>query len=411
MAVKTRNVGTSVTLECNGKNNTRMLLEGIPLPSHWKTTAKSTRYCQRCGARADQRDRFCRICGVELSSRGGEQLLTLEGEPRNRNLIKPRLILKLFGNTVMSIKEKVRVFIMPKQLEKQKPTPLTEAVSQIPHAEVEALVRKIQQLEGEKEALRLKFRKQRFGPLIASSLLTLGVVALISSIIFVSSILAFIGLGLTFWGALFFFIKPVAYVKAKLLDPTVVPSLIAVDKILSEEACQGKGLHLPPKYTEGCKEGMVFIPASNEVAISSIDEITGEKIFSKNPKGVYLLSPGYGLAKLFEKELGVDFSKVDLGYLQKNLPRLLVEDLEVVEEFSMDMEGEIVEVRMVGSIYRDLCHEVKKLANICLLTGCPMCSAIGCVLAKVTGKPVAFEGDKPSSDGLEIQARYRTIES
>jgi len=311
----------------------------------------------------------------------------------------------------MSIREKIQVFIMPKQLEKPKPTPPIEAIPQIPYAEVETLVRKIQQLESEKDALRLKFRRQRFGPLIASSLLTLGAVALLSSIVFSSSILAFIGLGLTFWGALFFFIKPVAYVKAKLLDPTVVPSLIAVDEILSEEACQGKGLHLPPKHTEGCKEGMVFIPASNEVVTPSIDEITGEKIFSSNSKGVYLLSPGYGLAKLFEKELGVDLSKVDLDYLQKSLPRLLVEDLEVVEEFSMDVEGGFVDVRMVGSIYRDLCREVKKLANICLLTGCPMCSAIGCVLAKVTGNPVAFEGDKPSSNGLEIQARYRIIES
>jgi len=387
-----------------------MLLEGIPLPSHWKTTTKSPRYCQRCSAKADQRDRFCRICGAELSSQRGIRSLTLDGEPRNRNVIRPRLILKLFTNIMISMKQKIQVFIMPKQLEKPKPTPLIEAVSQIPNVEAGALIRKIQQLESEKEALRLKFRKQRVGPLIiASSLLTLGAVGLISSIVFFSSILAFIGLGLTFWGALFFFIKPVAYVKAKLLDPTVVPSLIAVDKILSEEACQGKGLHLPPKYTEGCKEGMVFIPASNEVAIPSMDEITREKIFSKNSKGIYLLSPGYGLAKLFEKELRVDFSKVDLGYLQKNLPRLLVEDLEVVEEFSMDVEGEFVEVRVVGSIYRDLCHEVKKLANICTRMGCPICSAIGCVLAKVTGNPVAFEGDKLSNNGTEIQARYRII--
>jgi len=335
------------------------------------------------------------MCGTEL---------------RNWDVIKPRSILKLFGNTMISIKEKIRVFIMPKQLEKPKPTPLIEAVSQIPHAEVEALVHKIQQLESEKEALRLKFRRQRFGPLmIASSLLTIGAVALISSIVFFSSILAFIGLGLTFWGALFFFIKPVAYVRAKLLDSTAVPSLVAIDKILTDEACQGKGVYLAPKSEEGSRNGMVFIAANNEIAIPSMDEIAGGKVFLKNSKGVCLLPPGYGLAKLFEKELGVDFSKVDLDYLQKNLPKLLVEDLEIVEEFSMDVNGELVEVKMVGSIYQDLCHEVKKLANICTRIGCPICSAIGCVLAKVTGNPVVFEGDKVSSDGIEIQARYRII--
>jgi len=327
-------------------------------------------------------------------------------------MLRPTPRLRVFANTVKSIEEKILAFLMPKQLEKPLPTSLIETVSQIPYVEAEALIRKIQQLENEKEALQLKFRKQRLEPfIITSSLLTIGAVALISSILFSSSILAFIGLGLTFWGALLFFIKPVAYVRAKLLDSTAVPSLMAVDKILSEEACQGKGLHLPPKSTEGCRDGMVFIPSSNQVVTPSIEEITGKEIFSKNSKGVYLLSPGYGLAKLFEKELGVDFSKVDLDYLQKNLAKLLVEDLEVVEEFSMDVEGEFVEVKMVGSIYRDLCQDVKKLSKICLLTGCPMCSAIGCMLAKVTGNPVAFEGDKPSSNGLEIQARYRIIES
>jgi len=326
-------------------------------------------------------------------------------------MIRPKPMLRLFASAIKSIEEKIRVFIMPKQLEKPKPTSLVEAATQIPHAGVETLLRKIQQLESEKEALNLKFRKQRLEPLIiTSSLLTIGAVALISSIVFFSSILAFIGLGLTFWGALFLFIKPVAYVKAKLIASTVVPSLVAIDKILTDEACQGKSVYSAPKSEEGLRDGIVFIATSNEVTIPSIDEIAGGKVFSENPQGVCLLSPGYGLAKLFEKELEVDFSKVDLDYLQRKLPKLLVEDLEVVEEFSMNVDGEFVEVRMVGSIYQDLCREVKKLTNICTRMGCPICSAIGCILAKVTGNPVVFEGDKLSSDGTEIQARYRIIE-
>jgi len=304
-----------------------------------------------------------------------------------------------------SIAGKIRVFMMSKY-KKPKPAPFTEAFPQTPASE--ALVRKIQQLESEKEDLKLKLRERRFSSskIIAAALLTIGAVALLSSVFFFSVILALIGLGLTFWGALFLFIRPVAYVKAKLLDSTVVSSLIAIDKILSEEACQGKGLHLAPKYADG----MVFIPANDEVGVPSKDEIAGGRVFFENPQGVCLSSPGYGLAKLFEKELGVDFSKVDLDYLQKNLPKLLVEDLEVVEEFNMDVDGQFVKVKMVGDIYQDLCREVTKLTHICLRIGCPICSAIGCVLAKVTGKPVVFEGDKLSSDGIEIQARYRIIE-
>jgi len=61
-------------------------------------------------------------------------------------------------------------------------------------------------------------------------------------------------------------------VKTKLLDSTAISSLTAIDKILSEEACQGKGLHLAPKSEEGLKDGMVFISAKNKVVIPSMDE-------------------------------------------------------------------------------------------------------------------------------------------
>lgn len=364
------------------------------MPDHWAVT-ESSRHCRKCGARADQRDRFCRICGAELT---------------NGDTTKPRPMFKLIADAIASMGERIRVFVMPKQ-EKQRPTLLIEAVPQTVPSDVGALFDKIKQLESEKEDLRLKLLKQRFASskIIAYSLLAIGAVALILSIIFSSSILAFIGLGLAFWGALFLFIRPEAYVKAKLLDPTVLSSLMAIDEILGEEACQGKGLYLASKHGHGFKDGTVFIPAKNEVAIPSTDEIAGKKVFSKNPQGVCLLSPGYGLTKLFEKELGVDFSKVDLDYLQKNLPKLLVEDLEVVEDFSMNVDGELVEVKMVGAIYHDLCREVRKLNNICLHLGCPIISAIGCALAKVTGKPVVFEGDKLSSGGKEIHARYRII--
>ena len=343
------------------------------MPSYRKTIT-FLRQCRKCGAKADQRDRFCRLCGFQLTPGRDERPATSEAEP--------------------------------------KPAPAIEVVPKIPSILVEPLLRKIEQLESEKEILKLKLLKQRLGlpKLVASSLLTIGVLAMISSIIFFSSILAFIGLGLTFWGVLFLFIRPTAYVKTKLLNSTAVSSLIAIDKILGEEAFQGKALHLAPKYKDGLKDVMVFIPAKNGVAIPSTDEIIGGKVILKNSQGLCLLSPGHGLVELFEKELGVDFSKVDLNYLQKNLPKLLVEDLEVVEEFSMNVDGEFVQVRMVGSIYRDLCCEVKKLANICPHMGCPICSAIACVLAKTSGNPVVFEGDKLSTDSKEVLARFRIVE-
>jgi hypothetical protein len=80
------------------------------------------------------------------------------------------------------------------------------------------------------------------------TLLGVGVAALILSIIYASSILTFIGLGLLFWGALTLYITTEKYVKEILLNSTLLPRLANMDKILTELGYQGKAVYLPPKY-------------------------------------------------------------------------------------------------------------------------------------------------------------------
>ena len=53
----------------------------------------------------------------------------------------------------------------------------------------------------------------------------LGVVALIFSIVYTFSVLAFIGLGLTFWGAILTYIHSDEYVKGSVLNATATPVL------------------------------------------------------------------------------------------------------------------------------------------------------------------------------------------
>jgi len=60
--------------------------------------------------------------------------------------------------------------------------------------------------------------------LVSLFLLALGLITLAFSIIYTSSILAFIGLGLTFWCALTLYITTEKYVKQTLLDHTTIPS-------------------------------------------------------------------------------------------------------------------------------------------------------------------------------------------
>ena len=73
-----------------------------------------------------------------------------------------------------------------------------------------------------------------------------GVAALIFSILEDSQILAFIGLGLTFWGALFLFIKPVRYVKGELLRSTSLSSYLTIDRIIKDLKFKGKATTFHP---------------------------------------------------------------------------------------------------------------------------------------------------------------------
>ena len=272
--------------------------------------------------------------------------------------------------------------------------------------------KRIQQLESEKEMLRIELWKHKQKPSGTAGyiLLLLGATALASSIIYASSVLAFIGLGLAFWGALFLFARPVRYVKSSLLDSTAFSSLVTVDRMIADLNYKGKGIYLPPRYLRDLKEGTVFIPSEEEIITPTVEEVAQEKVFLENPKGVCLTPPGLGLANLFERELGTSFTKVDLDYLQNNLPKLFVEGLEIAGDFEMNVHGDAIHVKITEPIYKDLCNGVRKLSsNACSSIGCPLCSSVACALTRATGKPVVIENNQLSADGKVIEAYYRTL--
>ncbi|MHA1711245.1 MAG: hypothetical protein ACTSUS_04170 [Candidatus Freyarchaeota archaeon] len=245
---------------------------------------------------------------------------------------------------------------------------------------------------------------------VGGVLLLFGAIALTSSIVYESSTLAFIGLGLTFWGVLLLFVKPVKYVKSKLLDSSAISSLAAIDRIITDLNHEEKGIYLPARYLKGLKGGIVFIPSEKTVTIPPIEEVAKERVFLENPKGICLTPPGLALANLYEKELGKDFVKTDLNYLQNNLPKLFIEDLEIAEALEINTDDHVVHVKITGSIYQDICEEVRKLKNICGSIGCPLCSSLACALARSTGKPVVIEKSELSTNGKVIETYYKILE-
>jgi len=277
--------------------------------------------------------------------------------------------------------------------------------------EAEALIRKIRELEGEKEVLRRELWKSRGKPpeILGLLFIPYGAIAFILSVLFNSLILSYIGLGLTLWGALLLLIKQTKYVKNKLLDSTAMSSLTSISQLIEALNYKGKALYLPPRYLKAFKGGTIFVPYKKEVIIPSIEEVAQEKVFLTNPNGVCLTPPGLGLVNLYEDELGTDFASVNLDYLQDNLPKLFIKGLQIAEDLKMNVNNNAIHVKILNSTYKDFCKEARKLSNVCSSIGCPLCSSIACALTRVTGKPIIIERASLSADGKTIEANYRII--
>lgn len=257
-----------------------------------------------------------------------------------------------------------------------------------------------------KRSISKPLRRRRKPPRkVAYTFLFFGIIALVSSIIYNSSILALIGLGLTLCGGLFLYVRAARYVKEDVLDSTAISSLMIIDKILTELNYKGKGIYLPPRHLKELKESIVFVPARKEVLIPPAKDVAQGKLFL-NPHGICLTTPGQGLLTLYEEKLGTDLSKTNLNYLKNNLPKLLIEDLEILEDLEIEEQGDKVHVKMRLSAYKGLCSQVRKQTDICSRLGCPLCSSIAGALAKATDKAVVIERNEVSSEGKTVEKWY-----
>jgi len=281
------------------------------------------------------------------------------------------------------------------------------------------LMETIKQLQADIENLKLELRKARRIPSgkIGIIFMVSGALSLIFSILNNSQVLAFIGLGLTFWGALFFFVRPIRYVKSSLLDSTAISSYSTIDRIVRDLKYKGKSYYVPPypkevylpEYLKGLKEMIVFISADNGVATPSIEEMAESRFLLENPKGICAAPPGSGLLTQFEKEIRTDITKLNLKELCESLPPIILENFQLAKEIEIKTEKNQVHLKIFDSIYKNLYGKEQNLKSVHFL-GCPLVSAIACAIAKTTGKIVTIDKDSVSPDGQTIEVWCRFIE-
>lgn len=283
----------------------------------------------------------------------------------------------------------------------------------------EHLIERTKQLQTEIEDLERELRKVRRIPSqkIGIAFMVPGVLSLIFSILNDIQILAFIGLGLTFWGALFIFVRPIRYVRSSLLDSTAISAYSTIDRIVKDLKYKGKSYYIPPyprevylpEHLKGLKDMIVFISADNSSGMPSIEEMAESKFLLENPKGICWIPPGLGLLTQFEKELRTDITKLQLNELCETIPQLILENFQLAKEIEMKPEKNQVYLKIFDSIYKGLYSGEENLESVHFL-GCPLVSAIAGAIAKTTGKIVTIHQDRISPDGQTIEVWYHFLE-
>jgi len=287
-------------------------------------------------------------------------------------------------------------------------------------ATVQYLMKTLQNLQKENEILKRDVLKTKRTPSgrIGFLLLAIGALTLIGSVMNTSTVLAFIGLGLTFWGALFLFARPVKFVPSTLLDSTAISAYPTIDRMIQDLGYKGKPIYIPPypkeaylpEYLKGLKEMIVFIPAQDIITMPTIEEMAKKQFLLQNPKGICITPPGYGLINLFEKELKTQFTQISIERLYNSLPIIIVNNLELAKEFEINPENDVIHIKIVDSVYKDLYSNEQGFQSIHTI-GCPLTSAIACALAITTAKLVTIVKDTVSPDFKTIEAWYQTLEA
>ncbi len=266
--------------------------------------------------------------------------------------------------------------------------------------------------------MKLKRKVERSG----SSKITLlflisGILSLVFSMYSGSQILALIGLGLTFWGALFLLLKPVNFVEGGLLYNAAVSTYLTIDRIIDDFGYKGNGYYIPPypkdvylpEYLKGLKTSVVFVSAKNDSEMPAVEEIAKGNFISKSQKGVLVSPPGSGILTQIEEKMNVDFTKMKLDDLCEVLPTFILQDLNLAKGMGMELNGDQVHLKLFDSLYKDLYSARNNLRSVNLL-GCPIVSATACALAKASGRTVAIQKQQVSPDGSAIEVWYRIIQ-
>lgn len=247
-----------------------------------------------------------------------------------------------------------------------------------------------------------KNRRMNSNRVFVIVLLILGAACLTVSAFYASSYLAIIGVSFLFWGGILFYIMPSKHVPITFLTASTTTNLINIERIINEYELDQKGIYLPPKNLKDTESSLLFIPKTQSTPLPIPDDTTVTGLISTDEQGVFLTPLGFSLSKLFEEKMGRSFIQLSIAETQKVLPKLLVEDLSIAEKIIFQTEGNNLTIELTGNLLNENLQETPRYPRSHNAAGCLLSSAIACILAKTTGKPVIIQLEEQNNNSTKF---------
>lgn len=209
------------------------------------------------------------------------------------------------------------------------------------------------------------------------------------------------------------YISPQRYMPESVFGSFAVSTTRSLDKLLANLNYGGRTIFLHPKHLKGLSQGYVFIPYENkdQNMLPNEESLVEEKLIYENPRGIFMVAPSQGLVQLIEKEMDTNLAAADMAYIKEHLPKLLVNNLRIIDSMTIEDNRGYVRVNMEGEAASRICRAVSKETSIGKHFGCPLCASLGLIISKVTGKPVRIEENKVDEVNNTIATTYRTVET
>jgi hypothetical protein len=203
------------------------------------------------------------------------------------------------------------------------------------------------------------------------------------------------------------------YVEESILTTLIFPSLANLDRLLEDLDCKGQALFLPPEFLNDFESCRAYVSVEKSSSPPKPEDIRGKenRVLLKELPGLVIEPPGAELTMLLEERLGTRFTRVDLQFLQRELPKVFVEKLQLAKNLEIALGESKARVTIDDLTLMGMYEKICSLTHVYSQIGSPVASAIGCALAKSSGRLVSVEKEVMGQGGRNLTIEYRILRS